>query len=94
MVAAFQVLASTGDLTALGLRLPVKLYDPAVHYREDAGRPFGFGDTTEADRRATIEEGASARPAQAGPVDVKTLLGDGMSPSTSGERPVSKSRPK
>ena len=41
-VAAFQILASTGDLTAAGLRLPVKLYDPGVHYRRDANRWIGF----------------------------------------------------
>jgi outer membrane protein len=76
-VAAYQILASTGDLTATGLRLPVKLYDPAVHYREDAPRPFGFGDTSQADRRATVEESVSAKPVEATPVDVKRLLSDG-----------------
>ena len=41
-VAAYQVLSSTGDLTAIGLRLPVKLYDPGLHYRRDANRVIGF----------------------------------------------------
>ena len=77
-VAAFQVLAATGGLTAEALQLPVKLYDPAVHYREDAGRPFGFGDTSEADRRATIEENVSSKPVEAGPVDVRGLISDGV----------------
>jgi outer membrane protein len=43
-VAAYQVLAGTGGLTAKALVLPVKLYDPADHYDNDAGRWFGLGD--------------------------------------------------
>lgn len=31
-VAAYRILASTGDLTAKGLRLPVQLYDPVEYY--------------------------------------------------------------
>jgi outer membrane protein len=42
-VATFLVLRSTGELTALALRLPVKLYDPVAHYDDDAARWFGFG---------------------------------------------------
>jgi len=43
-VAAYQVLAGTGGLTAKALVLPVKLYDPADHYDNDSGRWFGLGD--------------------------------------------------
>ncbi|HUE66191.1 MAG TPA: TolC family outer membrane protein, partial [Rhizomicrobium sp.] len=43
-VSTFQVLQTTGQLTALGLRLPVKLYDPVDHYNDDATRWFGFGN--------------------------------------------------
>jgi outer membrane protein len=43
-VAAFQVLAATGSFTAAALELPVKLYDPKLHYEQDAKRWFGFGD--------------------------------------------------
>jgi outer membrane protein len=42
-VAAFQVLSGTGGLTAIALDLPVKLYDPDVHYRHDATRWIGLG---------------------------------------------------
>lgn len=79
-VAAFQILASTGGLTADGLHLPVRLYDPAVHYRQDAGRPFGFGDTSEADRRATVEQSVSSKPVDfsPAPVDVNRLLRDSL----------------
>ena len=42
-IATFQVLAATGELTAMALRLPVKLYDPMDHYNDDAERWFGFG---------------------------------------------------
>jgi len=42
-IATFQVLGATGELTAMALRLPVKLYDPVVHYDDDATRWFGFG---------------------------------------------------
>ena len=43
-VAAYQLLAGTGGLTAKALLLPVKLYDPLQHYDEDAARWFGLGD--------------------------------------------------
>jgi len=43
-VAAFQVLASTGGLTAKSLGLSVRFYDPALHYESDAARWIGFGD--------------------------------------------------
>jgi outer membrane protein len=39
----FQVLAATGGLTARGLKLPVTLYDPQVHYDRDAGSWIGTG---------------------------------------------------
>ena len=41
-VAAFQVLAAAGTLTARSLGLKVKLYDPMEHYDSDAARWFGF----------------------------------------------------
>jgi outer membrane protein len=43
-VAAFQVLAAAGTLTAKDLGLKVKLYDPLQHYDDDADRWIGFGD--------------------------------------------------
>ncbi len=43
-VAAFQVLASAGMLTAKSLGLKVTLYDPLAHYESDAARWVGFGD--------------------------------------------------
>lgn len=43
-VAAFQLLAAIGQLTARALRLPTPLYDPKAHYNEDATRWFGLGD--------------------------------------------------
>ena len=43
-VAAFQVLAAAGTLTAKSLGLKVKLYDPLAHYESDAARWIGFGD--------------------------------------------------
>ncbi len=43
-VAAFQVLAASGMLTAKSLGLKVTLYDPVVHYESDAARWIGFGD--------------------------------------------------
>jgi len=43
LVAAFQVLAATGGLTATDLRLKVKLYDPVEHYEDDESRWIGFG---------------------------------------------------
>jgi outer membrane protein len=43
VVAAYQVLAAGGALTAGGLGLKVKLYDPLEHYNDDAAAWFGFG---------------------------------------------------
>jgi outer membrane protein len=43
-VAAFQVLAANGSLTAKTLGLKVKLYDPLEYYDDNAGRWVGFGD--------------------------------------------------
>lgn len=43
-VAAFQVLAASGALTAKNLGLKVKLYDPLQHYDDDAARWIGLGD--------------------------------------------------
>ncbi len=43
-VAAFQVLAAAGALTAQNLGLKVKLYDPLEHYDSDAAAWVGFGD--------------------------------------------------
>ena len=43
-VAAFQVLAANGSLTAKTLGLKVKLYDPLEHYDDDAARWIGLGD--------------------------------------------------
>ncbi len=43
-VAAFQVLAANGSLTARNLGLKVKLYDPIEHYDDDAARWIGLGD--------------------------------------------------
>jgi len=43
-VAAYQLLAGTGGLTAKALVLPVRLYDPLQHYDNDATRWFGLGD--------------------------------------------------
>jgi outer membrane protein len=94
-VAAFQVLATVGGMTAEALQLPVKLYDPRAHYREDAGRPFGFGDTSEADRRAAIEQNVSARRVEAGPIDVNDLISDTIAaPSTPQLGVVSKPKAK
>ena len=42
-VAAFQLVAATGQLTARSLALDVKLYDPLVHYNSDASAWFGLG---------------------------------------------------
>jgi len=44
VVAAYQVLASGGALTAKSLGLKVKLYDPLEHYNDDAAAWVGFGD--------------------------------------------------
>ena len=43
-VAAFQLLAATGQLTASSLALDVQLYDPLAHYRKDSSAWFGLGD--------------------------------------------------
>ena len=43
-VGAYQLLSGAGGLTAKALNLPVKLYDPQVHYDQDATRWFGFGN--------------------------------------------------
>lgn len=43
-VAAYQLLAATGQLTARDLGLKVTLYDPNAYYDENAARWFGFGD--------------------------------------------------
>jgi len=43
-VAAFQVLAASGALTAKNLGLKVKFYDPLEHYDDDAARWIGLGD--------------------------------------------------
>jgi outer membrane protein TolC len=43
-VAAFQVLAADGVLTAKTLGLKVKYYDPLEHYDSDAARWIGLGD--------------------------------------------------
>ena len=44
VVAAYQVLATGGALTATSLGLKVKLYDPLEHYNNDAAAWVGFGD--------------------------------------------------
>jgi outer membrane protein len=44
VVAAYQVLAAGGALTAKALGLKVKLYDPLEHYENDAAAWVGFGD--------------------------------------------------
>jgi len=44
VVAAYQLLAAGGSLTARSLGLKVKLYDPLDHYNDDAGAWVGFGD--------------------------------------------------
>ncbi|MDR3527948.1 MAG: TolC family outer membrane protein [Rhizomicrobium sp.] len=43
-VAAYQVLAVSGLLTAKNLGLKVTLYDPLEHYENNAARWIGFGD--------------------------------------------------
>ena len=43
IVAAYQVLAAGGALTAKSLGLKVKLYDPLEHYNDDAAAWIGFG---------------------------------------------------
>lgn len=39
----FQVVAAIGGLTARALKLPVKFYDPQLHYERDAGSWIGTG---------------------------------------------------
>ena len=43
-VAAFQVLAAEGTLTAKTLGLKVQYYDPLAHYENNAARWIGFGE--------------------------------------------------
>jgi outer membrane protein len=43
-VAAYQILAAEGNLTAKALGLQVKLYEPLAHYDNDAARWIGLGD--------------------------------------------------
>jgi outer membrane protein len=42
VVAAYQLLAAIGKLTAKDLALKVQLYDPQVHYDDDAARWIGL----------------------------------------------------
>ena len=42
VVAAFQLLASTGQLTAQALALNVEIYDPLKHYNRDAAAWIGL----------------------------------------------------
>jgi outer membrane protein len=44
VLAAYQLLSATGQLTAQYLALPVELYDPATHYEEVHDKWIGFGD--------------------------------------------------
>ena len=44
IVAAYQLLNATGQLTAQYLALPVELYDPTAHYEEVRDSWVGFGD--------------------------------------------------
>ncbi|MGB4100959.1 MAG: TolC family outer membrane protein [Alphaproteobacteria bacterium] len=43
VVAAYQIMAATGKLTAAELKLPVTLYDPQKHYDSVAGKWIGVG---------------------------------------------------
>ncbi|HTW34080.1 MAG TPA: TolC family outer membrane protein [Rhizomicrobium sp.] len=43
-VAAYQLLSAVGTLTARGLALNVRTYDPLEHYDDNAGRWVGLGD--------------------------------------------------
>jgi outer membrane protein len=55
VVAAYSVLAVTGQLTATGLRLPTSVYDPTVHAAAVRDKWFGL-DITHADgRRERLE---------------------------------------
>ncbi|HMA48998.1 MAG TPA: hypothetical protein VKP60_04540, partial [Magnetospirillaceae bacterium] len=44
IVAAYQLLNATGQLTAQYLALPVDFYDPMAHYEEVHDSWIGFGD--------------------------------------------------
>lgn len=44
VVATYRVLWATGQLTARGLSLSVRYYDPRAHYDEDAGAWYGLGN--------------------------------------------------
>jgi len=43
-IATYQLLTAIGGLTARSLNLSVKLYDPQIHYDNDARRWIGFGE--------------------------------------------------
>lgn len=47
VVASYQLVASTGQLTARNLALKVKLYDPNVHYNEHSASWLDFGESTD-----------------------------------------------
>ncbi|MCH7956359.1 MAG: hypothetical protein IIB63_02275, partial [Proteobacteria bacterium] len=49
VVAAFELKAAVGRLTARQLNLPVDFYDPERHYREVRGKWFGGGSTGQAE---------------------------------------------
>ena len=49
VVAAFELKAAVGQLTARQLNLPVDFYDPERHYREVRGKWFGGSSTGQAD---------------------------------------------
>jgi len=51
VVAAYQLLNATGQLTAQYLALPVELYDPTVHYEEVHDKWLGFGDRPDLEPR-------------------------------------------
>jgi hypothetical protein len=44
VLSAYRVLSASGQLTARYLNLAVKLYDPRVHYDDNADAWFGLGD--------------------------------------------------
>jgi outer membrane protein len=50
IVAAYQLLNATGQLTAQYLALPVEIYDPAGHYEEVRDKWVGFGDRPDLDQ--------------------------------------------
>ncbi len=41
-VAAYSLLSAVGDLTAVKLQLPAKLYDPSLHYNAVRDKWFGW----------------------------------------------------